>query len=73
MESVQPLAVGARVIVARGAMQGLLACVVAIGSDAHVEIDVFPDTRQALQGILSTRERPLLKSLKVPPSKPCLD
>jgi hypothetical protein len=34
MESVQPLAVGARVIVARGALQGLLARVVAIGSDA---------------------------------------
>lgn len=32
MESVQPLAVGARVIVARGALQGLLARVVAIWS-----------------------------------------
>ena len=32
MESVQPLAVDARVIVARGALQGLLARVVAIWS-----------------------------------------
>jgi hypothetical protein len=48
MESVQPLAVGARVIVARGALQGLLARVVAIGSDARVEIDVFLNPQQAL-------------------------
>jgi hypothetical protein len=48
MESVQPLTAGARVIVARGALQGLLARVVAIGSDARVEIDVFINPQQAL-------------------------
>jgi hypothetical protein len=48
MESVQSLAAGARVIVARGALQGLLARVVAIGSDARVEIDVFLNAQQVL-------------------------
>jgi hypothetical protein len=38
MEPVQTIAVDARVIVARGALQGFLARVVAIGSDARGEI-----------------------------------